>query len=34
MSQNNSNEVKKNEVGLIPFDVLEVVSEVREIPEG
>lgn len=30
MSQNNSNEVKKNEVGLIPFDVLEVVSEVRE----
>ncbi|PGP46591.1 serine protease, partial [Bacillus thuringiensis] len=34
MGQNNSNEVKKNEVGLIPFDVLEVVSEVREIPEG
>ncbi|MED2915297.1 serine protease [Bacillus thuringiensis] len=34
MSQNNSNDVKSNEVGLIPFEVLEVVSEVSEIPEG
>ncbi|OUB65262.1 S8 family peptidase [Bacillus thuringiensis] len=34
MGQNNSNDVKSNEVGLIPFDVLEVVSEIREIPEG
>ncbi|MGW5983161.1 S8 family peptidase [Bacillus mycoides] len=34
MSQNNSNDVKKNEVGLIPFEVLEVVNEVHEIPEG
>ncbi|MEB9613444.1 S8 family peptidase [Bacillus cereus] len=34
MSQNNSNDVKSDEVKLIPFEVLEVVSEVREIPEG
>ncbi len=34
MSQNNSNAVKSSEVGLIPFEVLDVVSEVREIPEG
>ncbi|MFB8331541.1 S8 family peptidase [Bacillus wiedmannii] len=34
MSQNNSNDVKKNEIGLIPFEVVEVVNEVREIPEG
>ncbi|WP_257207100.1 hypothetical protein [Bacillus thuringiensis] len=34
MSQNNSNDVKSNEVGLIPFEVLEIVNEVSEIPEG
>lgn len=34
MSQNNSNDAKKNEVGLIPFEVLEVVNEANEIPKG
>ncbi|MBG9715105.1 S8 family peptidase [Bacillus sp. CCB-MMP212] len=34
MIHNNSNDVKKNEVGLIPFEVLEVVDKVHEIPEG
>ncbi|WP_304522070.1 hypothetical protein [Bacillus toyonensis] len=34
MSQNNSNDVKRNEVGLSLFEVFEVVNEVHEIPEG
>ncbi|MED3924368.1 S8 family peptidase [Priestia megaterium] len=34
MSQNNTNDNKKNEVTLIPFEVLEVATDVKEIPEG
>ncbi|EOP29562.1 MULTISPECIES: S8 family peptidase [Bacillus] len=34
MSQNNSHDVRRNEVGLIPFEVVEVVNKVLEIPKG
>lgn len=34
MNNNNSNEIKTNEVKLIPFEVLEVVDQVTEIPAG